>query len=430
VRPLRPDGGSRPPDLPTLLETEWLFELTYRADGTDRTRLVTRHPAPLPENEAPTVPPRVAFDALGRDDRYRVTAQQIRELDPIPFDRVPEARIEPALSVLRDVIEADPTAVDLPTVETALTAANALDPVPEDALFIALIALRDRDGGFDAVGDEALALLQTADHDVGRGILQGFIEQAQSNPEQVAAYVSDLASLAADSAYREGAVRCLTALAETDATRSLDAVPALATAVESDEPATRQWAVYALSLVADDHPDAVFPTVDTLIEVIRTGGESTRSNALSALGHITSSYPDAAAPVAATLVDLLDDTDPAVRNNAVGLLADIAREHPAAVISYADPIAGLLADSNTQARVNASIALQRAGEANPAAIRAQHERIEAALTDANATVRANACGLVANAGFPVSIETLRDLRESDPDETVREQAARALERLS
>jgi len=48
----------------------------------------------------------------------------------------------------------------------------------------------------------------------------------------------------------------------------------------------------------------------------------------------------------------------------------------------------------------------------------------------NSNVRANACALVANSEAPVSIEKLRELRDSDPDETVRDRAEWAVSRIS
>ncbi|MFP8954927.1 HEAT repeat domain-containing protein [Natrialbaceae archaeon A-arb3/5] len=55
---------------------------------------------------------------------------------------------------------------------------------------------------------------------------------------------------------------------------------------------------------------------------------------------------------------------------------------------------------------------------------------ESALEDASPDVRANACMLVANADAPVSTEKLDDLRANDSNETVRDRAAKALQRLT
>jgi HEAT repeat protein len=56
--------------------------------------------------------------------------------------------------------------------------------------------------------------------------------------------------------------------------------------------------------------------------------------------------------------------------------------------------------------------------------------IEAALDDSSSTVRENACAIAGNAEAPVSVEKLRKLRESDPEESIRERAAWAISRLS
>jgi hypothetical protein len=63
-------------------------------------------------------------------------------------------------------------------------------------------------------------------------------------------------------------------------------------------------------------------------------------------------------------------------------------------------------------------------------VAAEHEHLAAALHDTVSLVRANACLLIGNSEAPVSTETLRTLRDSDPDETVRQRASWALTQLS
>ena len=62
-------------------------------------------------------------------------------------------------------------------------------------------------------------------------------------------------------------------------------------------------------------------------------------------------------------------------------------------------------------------------------MKAEHEHLEAALDDTDPAVHANACTLIGNAHAPVAVDRLRNLRESDPDERVRDQAAWSIKRL-
>ncbi|THE63428.1 HEAT repeat domain-containing protein [Salinadaptatus halalkaliphilus] len=155
-----------------------------------------------------------------------------------------------------------------------------------------------------------------------------------------------------------------------------------------------------------------------------------QTNTLAAVGHVVANYPDTAADHVDSIAAHLDADAKRARNNAAGFLADIAQEHPADVITYVTELANRLDDPNIQARINASIALLQAGEANPDAVRDQHQHLEDALTDSSPDVRANACTLIANAHAPVPKEKLRDLRANDPNEAVRDRAARALQRLT
>ncbi|MDZ5813110.1 HEAT repeat domain-containing protein, partial [Halorubrum sp. AD140] len=119
-----------------------------------------------------------------------------------------------------------------------------------------------------------------------------------------------------------------------------------------------------------------------------------------------------------------------VRRNAVGLLGDIAQEHPALVIDHATEIADCLTDDAADTRRNATITLLRAGEANPSAVKAEHEALSTALNDEDSTVRANACTLIGNTHAPVSVDRLQTLRDTDPNDRVQEEAARALNRIN
>lgn len=424
------DGGYESPDaVREILDDGWLFEVTYRKDGEKR-RYIALHKEPHRPSMKPLKgPPVFYFESLTGETTHKIRFPDLVDVKPVSAEQIPAPLTDEAMNAMRSVINSDKS-VPFSDIRMLLSSADNNESQRYSALTLARVVLQERDEALAEIGDQVCQLLQDSDFAMGQAVLKKIITIAQESPEIVVQYTSELSSLATDSAYEEGAIRCFIALAEEDPTYALDGVPALATAADAQETDTRQWAVYGLSLIADEYPEEVYPTVETLIAAMRAENETIRTNALSAIGKITSAYPDATKPVTDDLVDLLQDDHPMVRNNTVGLLADIAQEHPEVVINYATEIATCLDDSNEQARLNASIALLNAGEADPAAIRSQHEQLGAALEDSNPSVRANVCALVANSEAPVSEKQLRELRDSDPDETVRDRAEWAVSSLS
>ncbi len=273
--------------------------------------------------------------------------------------------------------------------------------------------------------------VDNAPDDAGSPVVQASKYAAQ-HPSHLRNHVDDLIQLASASntEVSRRAIWCLMDLAEEDPTAVLDAAPALVTALESDDDTAREYATYALTSLSEQYPEELLPALDTLLAQVETENNTIRTNTLAAVGHIVTNYPDTAVEHVDAIATLLESDKKRVRNNAVGLLADIAQEHPDVVVEYADALAVRLTDPNIQARINASIALMRAGEANPEAVRNQHQYLEAALEDASPDVRANACTLIANANAPVPKEKLRELRASDPNDTVRDRAAKAINRLT
>lgn len=411
-----------------ILESGYLFELTYKdqADETQRTYLVTHRKPHRPAMVPLTGPPVFYFESVGGDATHKVRLPELVAIGPVPVDEVAAPLTGAVLSSMVSRIHDEPESVPLADIASALEAARDAVDAEVDALQLALATLRKRNQSVNAVGDRILPLLQEAESVLGRAILREFVERADESPATVEPHVPALTSLAASSAYRDVAIEVVAALADSNPTVVLDAVPAVAAAAESTDEPTRRWAVYTLSVIAGEHPEEIYPAVGVLIEAIRDDSKSVRTNALAAVGKVTSSYPDAAEPVTDDLVELLDADASRTRNNAVGLLGDIAQRNPGAVVDAAEPIAELLTDSNIQARINASIALLAAGESDSESIRAQRDYLEQALDDASPEVRANACTLVGNAQVPVSTRRLRELRDDDLDATVREQAGWAL----
>ncbi|ELY39866.1 adaptin [Natronorubrum tibetense GA33] len=253
---------------------------------------------------------------------------------------------------------------------------------------------------------------------------------AARHPSHLQNHVSDLSRLTGvtDTGASRHATWCLMELAEKTPEPVIDAVPALTTALTTDDEPTRTYATYALTCISNQYPEELLPALDTLINQLDNENQTIRTNTHSAVGHIVNGYPDTAVAHTDSIATLLESDTKRVRNNATGLLADIAQEHPDRIIEYADDLAARLTDPNIQARINASIALLRAGEANPEAVRNHHRQLEKALDDSSPEMRANACVLVTNTDAPVSIEILQELRANDPDETVRDHAAMAIRR--
>ncbi|WP_123537892.1 HEAT repeat domain-containing protein [Halosimplex salinum] len=431
---LSPDGGFESGDaVREVLADGYVFELTHRTDGEQKTHLVTHFEPDRPSMTPLKGPPAFWFETVGNDERFSVRLPEIEALQPVPYDRLADPLAGAAFAAVRKQLEEDPASVDEELLRTMLSdaAADAASVDRRKALRLAMTAVKHCDDSREVAVDATFDLLADEPSALDRAALQALHEAATDDPTVLKDHVGDLSAYASqDSMYQAAATHCLMELAEADPTRVLDAVPALEAAATAETEATQSYAVYALSSIAAKYPEEVFPARDALIEAMQNEDETTQTNALAALGKIASNYPDAAEPIVDELVPLLDDDAKRVRNNAVGLLGDLAQEYPPIVIEYADRIASRLDDNNIQARVNASIALQRAGEADPAAIRAQQNRLEAALEDPSPEVRANVCSLIGNANVSVPIETLEEVKENDLDETVRDRAAWAISRLN
>lgn len=430
---LIPDGGFESGDaVRDILADGYVFELTHRTDGEQKTHLVTHFEPDRPSMTPLKGPPAFWFETVGNDNRFSVRLPEIESLHPVPYERLADPLTGVAFAAVRKQLEDDPASVDGETLRAMLDDAtvNSSSMDRREALRLAMTAVKHDDAVREVAVEATFALLADEPTALDRAALQALHGSATEEPAVLKPYVSELATYASQgSVYQTAATRCLMELGEADPSSVIDAVPALEAAATAETEATQSYAVYALSCIAESYPEAVFPALAALIEAIQSEDETTQTNALAAVGKIASNYPDAAEPIVAELVPLLESETKRVRNNAVGLLADLAQEHPGVVIEYVDQIAARLDDTNIQARVNASIALQRAGKADPAAIRAQQEKLEAALQDPSPEVRANICTLIGNSNVNVPVEELEDVKENDLDETVREQAAWAISQL-
>ncbi len=409
----------------------YLFRLTVSEDGDRQTWLVTHEGFDRPAAKPLDGPPAFRFAPLEDDRPITVRRPDIVAFRPVSVAALDTAQFEAAVTALRSDLSSNPETVGLATIEQTLRRAVDGDVDTTGAASLARTTLQTRadEETLERIADPLFALLQRADTPAGRSLFRAIRTYTETNPATVESYVPELRALLTETASPAGPASCLATLAEDRPGAVLDAVPALATVASGDDETARRWAVYTFSRVASSHPEELFPALGVLIDASATADENLRTNALSALGEVAGRYPDAALTVLDDLVALLDSDRPAVRGNAVGLLGDIAREYPDPVIEHAPAIAHRLTDESEDVRHNAALTLIRAGEADPAAVRAEHDSLEAALNDSDPGTRANVCTLVGNAHAPVSRDTLRELRDDDPDSRVREQATWALNRL-
>ncbi|MCT9094834.1 HEAT repeat domain-containing protein [Haloarchaeobius sp. HME9146] len=161
----------------------------------------------------------------------------------------------------------------------------------------------------------------------------------------------------------------------------------------ASRPVYREQGSRTLMEVAAADPAAVVDAVPALATVAEAEGGGTRRFAVYALTRATAAEPEAATPAVGSLVDALLAENETVRTNAATALGRIASVDPDAVAGHADSLG-------------------------------------TALNDTNPDVRANVCVLIGKAGGPVELQRLRELASNDPDETVREQATWAIDRLS
>jgi len=382
-----------------ILSNGYLFEIAYK-QGNDEKRFVVYHqPITRPSAKPLRGPPVFLFKRVTDGGSIKIRLPDLREIHPIPLKQLPTPIWNPALSNLVDVADTIAQRVPRSDLKSVLGAVRYDEIEEVTGLEFVVLVLREREELREEIGDDLEAMLLKR-------------LNLLSEPEQ-----------------SEEIACCLGILAEVAPERVLDAVPAMASAVDSAPMETRRWIVYGFSHIAEEYPEELLPVVNELSTYIEESDDNLQVSALAALGKIADEYPNQASEVVVTLGRLLSSDVAMIRANSTGLLADIAQSEPESVITLASELATALGDDDEQTRVHASIALNRAGEANPHAIREEREQLIAGLNDSNAAVRANVCTLIGNAEAPVPVSELRPL-ENDPDELVREQAKWAISRIS
>lgn len=116
------DGGFDSEDaVRDHLADSYVFELTYRTDGSDeRTHLVTHETVDRPSAAPIHGPPDFRFSVLGHDETITVRIPDIVSLTPVSLSMLAASRREAAVSSMANDVTDGPPVVSLSDVETAL----------------------------------------------------------------------------------------------------------------------------------------------------------------------------------------------------------------------------------------------------------------------------------------------------------------------
>ena len=225
------------------------------------------------------------------------------------------------------------------------------------------------------------------------------------------------------------ATRLLLYVAEHNPEAVLDAVPAFGSLLTPTPTRARRQALATVGLLAKPHPGAVRPLVPQLCSLLDTDDTTYRISSTAALGRVTAAYPAAATPAVPTLVAQLDADHPELRANAVGVLGDIAREFPTDIAPYTDELAVRLTDDDPTVRSNTAGAFARIASVKPRRVEPFTDTLIELLDDEWTRSRVHACWALGRCGATAAADALAECRHTDSEESVRQRAAWALERI-
>jgi HEAT repeat protein len=274
--------------------------------------------------------------------------------------------------------------------------------------------------------------LPSGDIAVQAEILGIFQELADEDPEIVHPAIDVLGGFLIseiDDRLREGTITVISGIADDDPSAVTDLVPKFEVLLK-DTTSETESILQILSRVAKAYPEAVLPIVPTLIEHVNDASRDHRVGALSALGQVSKAYPNVATDVIPTVHELLSADNDRLRANAAGLLADLADEYPGKIQPAVPDAIELLNDEDDYARYNATSILARVANENPKPVEPATEALIDALNEDRPAARENACWALGYLGATMAEQALTPLAESDPNERVRQAAARALDEIS
>ena len=255
---------------------------------------------------------------------------------------------------------------------------------------------------------------------------------AAESAADVAPSVDDLVSFAVDNERHPATgelLRCFEAVAVERPGDVVDHADALVDIVDHRTEYDR-WGLRLFATLSVDYPARVEPAVPVLTAAVAADPERNGPAGLSALGRIARS--DATAPSLAFVdeaIPLINHEDDSLRNNAIGCLGDVAHHTPSAVEDACPRIAAVLDSADPRTRANAAVTIARVAAGTEAAVEPARGRLQPLLDDEYASVRANACLALGYGRVEVAADQLQELAREDPDETVRERASWAVDRL-
>ena len=118
-----------------------------------------------------------------------------------------------------------------------------------------------------------------------------------------------------------------------------------------------------------------------------------------------------------------------LRANAAGLLADLSDEYPEKVRSSVSYVIELLDDDDEKVRYNATSILSRVAKQYPEDVEPAIPSLIDTLDDDFEYSRGNACWALGYLAAESAVETLRERKQSDPDEEVRAVAEQAIQMI-
>lgn len=229
--------------------------------------------------------------------------------------------------------------------------------------------------------------------------------------------------------YSPAASACIIQLVEADPGAFVPHVNRLAALLDADRGPTRRHAAHALCVLADAHPDAVAPVADALRSGLADDDTETVQKSTSALGLLARGDADAVVPLLPDVVARLDHEADAVRANAAGVVADVASGRPEVVGRHLDDLCDRL-DDEPPVRRNATAAFTRVAAQGGTIPTPSDGALIELLDDPDPTVRALACRAIGHVESPAAVELLRTTAAEDPDESVREAASWAVDRIA
>lgn len=322
-------------------------------------------------------------------------------------------------------LPADP---DPETLDTALDAVLA----DEESTRIALVRITRIASNAPEVCREAIPVLteQLADADpaVQAEIVGICARVVEAHPDEGVAVADELFQLITPEAHPELLAEVLPVIARIakhDAMTVVDAVPKLATLLQTDRQ-VEESVVAILLDVAKVHPDSVVPVAPALIECVEEGTDSVKLSALATLGYISKPYPYVAEQTIPEATELLHEENHKLRANAAGLLADLAQEYPGKLRANVPKVIDLLGDADEKVQYNATSILARIANVHPEAVEPATDALIEALEAEMDQTRANACWALGYMNAASAREQIEAVQNHSPNDTVDAAASAAL----